>query len=88
MAHARSDVFFPQECDLLTQLAQTYRKQQSELRTAQLCEKVREEVKALHARGISPTHHRVRRILPPGTMRQPEVTAAWHLARRELGLEQ
>ena len=79
--------FFPQECDLLTQLAQPYRKQQSEQRTAQICEKVREEVKALHARGISPTHHRVRRILPPGTMRQPKVTAAWHGALRDLGLK-
>ena len=79
---------FPQECNLLTQLAQVYRKQQSELRTAQLCEKVREEVKALHAQGIAPTHHRVRRVLPPGIMRQPKVTAAWHEALRELGLKQ
>ena len=79
--------FFPQECLLLTQLAQTYRKQQDEQRTAQMCEKVREEVKALHAQGIAPTHRRVRRVLPPGTMRHPKVTAAWHEALRELGLK-
>ncbi len=79
--------FFPQECLLLTQLAQAYRKQQDERRTAQFCEKVRKEVKALHAQGISPTHRRVRRVLPPGTMRQPKVTAAWHEALRELGLK-
>jgi hypothetical protein len=79
--------FFPQECILLTHLAQVYRMQQSELRTAQLCEKVREEVKALHAQGIAPTHRRMRRILPPGTMRQPKVTAVWHEALRELGLK-
>ena len=79
--------FFPQECTLLTELAQAYRKQQSEQRTAQLCEKVREEVKTLHAQGFSPTHRRVRRILPPGTMHQPKVTAAWHEALRELGLK-
>jgi transcriptional regulator with XRE-family HTH domain len=78
--------FFPQECDLLTQLAQAYRKQQSELRTAHLCEKVRAEVKALHAQGVAPTHHRVRRALPPRAMRQPRVTVAWHEALRELGL--
>ncbi len=78
--------FFPQECILLAQLAQAYRKQQSELRSEQLCEKVRAEVKALHAQGIPPTHHRVRRVLPPGAMRQTKVTATWHEALRELGL--
>jgi hypothetical protein len=41
----------------------------------------------LHAQGISPTHRRVRRVLPPGTMRHPKVTAAWHEALRELGLK-
>jgi DNA-binding phage protein len=79
--------FFPQECILLTQLAQVHRKQQNEQRTAQICERVREEVKALHAQGISPTHHRVRRIFPSGTMRHPEVNAAWHDALRGLGLK-
>ena len=79
--------FFPQECILLTQRAQAYRKQQDEQRTAQFGEKVREEVKALHAQGIFPTHRRMRRILPPGTMRHPRVTVAWHEALRELGLK-
>jgi len=78
--------FFPQECILLRQLAQTHRKQQSELRTAQLCEKVRVEVNALHAQGIFPSHRCMRRLLPTGTMRQAKVTAAWHEALRELGL--
>ncbi len=37
--------------------------------------------------GIPPTHHRVRRVLPSGAMRQPKATAAWHEALRELGLK-
>ncbi len=78
---------FPQECTLLAQLAQAYRKQQNEQRIAQLCEKVREEVKALYANGIPPTNRRVKRILPPGMMRQSKITAAWHEALRELGLK-
>jgi hypothetical protein len=76
---SRRSVFFWHNSPKLTE-------NKSELRTEQLCEKVQAEVKALHAQGIPPTHHRVRRVLPPGAMRQTKVTATWHEALRELGL--
>jgi transcriptional regulator with XRE-family HTH domain len=79
---------FPQECALVTKLAREHRKQQQELRLEQVRNQVKQTVIAFHAQGISPSHRRLRAMLPPGVMRLPGADAAWHEARRDLGLEQ
>lgn len=80
--------YFPQECVLLTKQAQEYRKQRGRLYRERVCEEVRQAVMSLHAQGIFPSHRRVRPLLSnPNFMRMPEASAAWHAARRDLGLE-
>jgi len=79
---------FPQECALITQQAQEYRRQRGERHIVQLCNEVRQIVVALHAQGIYPSHSRVRMLLSkPTFMRVPEVQEAWREARRNLGLD-
>ncbi len=79
---------FPQECELLTQRAQEYRRQRREKREAQVCEEVRQAVIALHEQGIFPTHRKVRTLLSdPNLIRMPKASATWHAVRRELGYE-
>ena len=79
---------FPQECELLTQRAQVYRRQRREKREAQVCEEVRQAVIALHEQGIFPTHRKVRTLLSdPNLIRMPMACAVWHAVRRELGYE-
>ncbi len=80
--------YFPQECILLTKQAQEYRKQRRKLYVERVCEEVRRAVMSLHAQGIFPSHRRVRTQLSnPNFMRMPEASAAWHAARREIGLD-
>jgi len=79
---------FSQECAIITKLAQKHRQQRQEQRLAQVREQVRQTVITLHSQGISPSHRKLRSILPSGLMRMPEANAAWHAALRELGLEQ
>ncbi len=79
---------FPQECTLISKLAQNHRRQQQEQRLVQICDQIRQTVITLHAQGIFPSHRRLRMIFPPGIMRMPEANVAWHAALRELGLEQ
>jgi hypothetical protein len=80
--------YFPHACAVITQHMREYRKQQKDQRIAQACEEIRQAVIALHAQGIFPSHRKVRTLLSlPSFMRQPEASAAWHAARRELGLE-
>ena len=76
---------FPKECALLAQLAQASRQQQRQRRIAEVVAQVRHEVEVLHAQGTAPTSCRLGRILPTGTMRQPEASAAWRAALRDLG---
>ena len=79
---------FPQECELLTQRAQVYRRQRRAKREAQVCEEVRQVVIALHEQGIFPTHRKVRTLLSdPNLIRMPMASAVWHAVRRELGYE-
>ncbi len=79
---------FPQECKLLTQRAQAYRRQRREKREAQVCEEVRQAVMALHEQGLFPTHGKVRTLLSdPNNIRMPKAIATWHALRRELGYE-
>lgn len=81
--------YFPAECQQITQLAQEHRKQRRARYTTHVCEEVRHAVMDLHARGIFPSHRKVRALLSdPNYMRMPEASAAWHATRRELGLEQ
>jgi len=85
-ARALTD-YFPQECALVAKRAQEYHKQQQELRLKQVYDHVRQAVMTLHAQGISPSHRRLRAMLPPGVMRLPGADAAWQAARREIGLD-
>ncbi|HYU71540.1 MAG TPA: TniQ family protein [Ktedonobacteraceae bacterium] len=79
---------FPQECKLLTQRAQVYRRQRREKREAQVCEEVRQAVIILHEQGIFPTHRKVRTLLSdPNLIRMPKAIATWHAVRHELGYE-
>jgi hypothetical protein len=79
---------FPQECALIAKRAQECRKQRKAQREQQVLAQVRQAVMTLHAQGIFPSHRRLRAMLPPGVMRLPGADEAWHMARRELGLEQ
>jgi hypothetical protein len=79
---------FPQECMLIAKRAQEYRKQRQEQRLQQVQYQVRQTVITLHEQGIFPSHRRLKMMFPPGVMRMPEANAAWHAARRELGLKQ
>jgi len=80
--------YFPQECARLSKQAQEYRKQRRKLYVERVCEEVRRAVMSLHAQGIFPSHRRVRTQLSnPNFMRMPEASAAWHAARREIGLD-
>jgi TniQ len=91
LGHSQRVLFyhFPQECELITQQAQEYRKQRKELRVARVCEEVRPAVITLHVQGIFPSHRKVRTLLSdPNLIRMPEASDAWHAARRELGIEQ
>ena len=77
---------FPQECQLLTQQAQQYRRQRREMREASGCEEVRQAVITLHEQGICPTHRKVRALLSnPNLIRMPKANATWHAVRRECG---
>jgi transcriptional regulator with XRE-family HTH domain len=79
---------FPQECTLVTRRVRLHRKQQKETQIVQGCEEVRQAVATLHAQGFYPSFHRVSTLLSrSGSMRQPEMRAAWLQARHELGLE-
>ena len=79
---------FPQECQLLTQQAQEYRKQRREKREALVCEEIRQAVISLHEQGLLPTHRQVRTLLSdPNVIRMPIAIATWHTVRRELGYE-
>ncbi len=62
--------------------------QVKEQREQQVLAQVLQTVMTLHAQGIFPSHRRLRAILPPEVMRLPGADAAWHIARRELGLKQ
>ena len=79
---------FPQECALIAQQAQEYRRQRGERHIAQLCNEVRQIVITLHTQGIYPSHRRVRKLLSkPSFMRLSEVQDAWRVARRDLCLD-
>lgn len=79
---------FPQECQLLAQQAQEYRKQRREKREALVREEVRQAIISLHEQGILPTHRKVRTLLSdPNVIRMPVAIATWHTLRRELGYE-
>ncbi len=80
---------FPKECALITELARKYRGQRKEQRVALVCEETRQIVICLHDQGIFPSWRKVRSELTnPKVMQMPEVSKAWHDARRELGIEQ
>lgn len=75
---------FPEICNLLALQAQNEREHRKEQR----CQEVRQAVVTLHQQGIFPSFGQVSKLLAsPNTLYRPEVYAAWHAARRELGLE-
>ncbi|HEX3643338.1 MAG TPA: TniQ family protein, partial [Ktedonobacteraceae bacterium] len=79
---------FPDECAVITERMQHYRAQRKAQRIARGCEEVRQAVITLHAQGVYPSHRRVGMLLSqPSSIRQPEMRAAWHKARHELGIE-
>lgn len=79
---------FPNECAVITQRMQYYRTQRKAQRIARGCGEVRQAVMTLHAQGVYPSHRRVSALLSqPSSIRQPEMRAAWHKARHELGIE-
>lgn len=79
---------FPDECAIIIQRMQVHRTQRKAQRIARECEEVRQVVMMLHAQGIYPSHRRVRALLSqPSSIRQPEMQAAWHKARYELGID-
>jgi hypothetical protein len=85
--HRTLKYLFPEECALIVQQAREHRKRQGEQYAAQTRESVRQQVLALHAQGIYPSHQKLRSLLPAGLMRQPTAGEAWHATLRELGLE-
>jgi len=79
---------FPQECALITTRYQAYRAEQAKQRREQGCNEVRLETLKLHVEGTNPSANQVAsKLSDPGVMRTREGLAAWHTARRELGLE-
>lgn len=78
---------FPQECALVAQRAQIYRKQRGEQRVERICEKVRQAVGELHRQGIFPTGGKLDKMFSSSILLSPEARSAFHAARRELGLE-
>jgi transcriptional regulator with XRE-family HTH domain len=82
-------VIFPLECSLVAKLYKAQRAQERRQHTAKLCAEVRRITLDLYAQRIYPSKRRVGALLSHrGIMRSPEVRAAWHSVRRELGLEQ
>jgi len=79
---------FPQECSLITARYRAYRAELAKQRVEQKRNEVRQVVRTLHEQGIYPSYDRVKANLSdPNIMRRPERQAAWHAARRELGIE-
>lgn len=79
---------FPRESILITQRMKAFRQQQKEQRLLGACEEIRQAVGTLYAQGIFPSHQKVRGLLSnPHLIRMPEAAAAWHAARKELGIE-
>jgi len=79
---------FPQECAMITNLYQAYRAEQARKRREAGCNQVRLETLKLHGEGTNPSANQVAsKLSDPGVMRTREGLAAWHTARRELGLE-
>jgi hypothetical protein len=78
---------FPQECSLVIERVQKYRKLQQEQQLNQIRTQVRQTISALHVQGIYPTQSKVSAMLPAGWMRRPEARMIWFEALRELGLK-
>ncbi len=77
---------FPQECTLLTQKAQNYRRQRKEQRLARVQEEVRQATLTLHTQGVYPSQNKVADLLSdPNVLFQPEAKATWRALCRELG---
>jgi hypothetical protein len=65
-----------------------YRAEQARKRREQGCNEVRLATLKLHVEGTNPSANQVAsKLSNPGVMRTREGLAAWHTARRELGLE-
>ena len=78
--------YFPQECALLTQKVQDYRRQRKEQRFAQVQEEIQRAILAIHAQGIYPSQNKVAdRLSDPNLFFQSEVKAIWRALCRELG---
>lgn len=79
---------FPQECALVTAKYQAYRTEQARQRIERGCFEVRQATLTLYAGGTNPSANQVaRKLSDPGMMRTTKGLAAWHTARRDLGLE-
>ncbi len=78
---------FPDECKLVVERAEEFRKQRKERSLAQKREIIQQAVIDLHMRGIYPSLHKVQSFLPRGSMKLPEAREAWHDALREQGYE-
>jgi transcriptional regulator with XRE-family HTH domain len=79
---------FPQECALLSQQIKAHRRQRAEQRELQIQEEIRQEVLALHAQGIYPSHRQVlARMARPTLLRHPKARAFRLALCRDLGWE-
>jgi len=75
---------FPEECALITPLAQEYRRQRKVERLDKVREQVRQAVISVHSHGVYPSQRKLRSLLPGGLMLMSEVKEAWRATLREL----